>query len=579
MLYPATPLLGAGSFRVMHLLAGQAADPIRFSLQVTACDADPHIDYEALSYAWGDPTLTQEILCEGTEGGALRSLRVASNCYNALTSLRLSDKTRVLWIDAICINQDDVEERGTQVAMMRSIYSGASQVVVYLGESDNDSDSVMRYVEDQYEPVEFPRREAILKPGKNVWWSFSSRPWFTRTWVLQELYSAQRVEVRCGCMSVSWEALRDCYERRYSRALRYELRRPAAYEVVHFMQRHRMFSSDELGFRLLELLTTTRSSLSSDPRDKLYGILSMLGTSGDLPFLRPDYDRSANELFTEVALFLYGQFGSEMFRRASRSSLSGGLDFLPTWVPDWTCSGVFGVDYADANRASRKLKAGGQPISTAHPSEHLPLPGVIARRLGLQGLLVGSLTTVSDECDLDKNVFPFDQWCEIALGPEFSSSSFNTRKASELGEGDPEATRENEFQKLITYDNVIYSDVVCAAIHHILEWESDRSDSSLVTHFAQRQWGPSYLRQIHQLLNCCDKRKLAVLQNGLLALAPVFAEPEDLVYVLPGASVPFIFRKLDDHHVFVGECFVQGIMFGEAWEGKSTESLGTLIVE
>jgi len=81
------------------------------------------------------------------------------------------------------------------------------------------------------------------------------------------------------------------------------------------------------------------------------------------------------------------------------------------------------------------------------------------------------------------------------------------------------------------------------------------------------------------MLNCCDQGKLAVLQNDLLALVPVFSESEGLIHVLRSASVPLIFRRLGGHYVFVGECFAQGIMFGEAREGKSKELLETLTVE
>lgn len=84
---------------------------------------------------------------------------------------------------------------------------------------------------------------------------------------------------------------------------------------------------------------------------------------------------------------------------------------------------------------------------------------------------------------------------------------------------------------------------------------------------------------MRRILECCDKRKLGVLQNGMLSLVPVHAEISDLVYVLPGTSVPFLFRKQGDHHVFVGECYVQGIMHGEAWEGTSDDSLELLVIE
>ncbi|KAH6644754.1 heterokaryon incompatibility protein-domain-containing protein [Boeremia exigua] len=560
MLYSTVPLLKAQNFRVMHLQAGVADDPIRFSLQLTACDADPQIDYEALSYTWGDLADTREISCGGAEVGTSH-LMVTTNCYSALNSLRMPDKPRTLWIDAICINQDDFDEREAQVAMMRSIYSGATQVVVYLGDSSDDSDSIMRYIEDQYEPVEYPRRKTFTRLSEEVWCSFSSRAWFNRTWVLQELFSAYKVEVRCGQKSISWKALADYYARWYSGALRNNLRVPPAYEVVQFMAWVRKRRNEEMGPRLLELLMRTRWCTSSDPRDKLYGILSMLGADDSITFLHPNYRRSANKLYTDLALYLYETIGSEMFRRASKYASGNGLDSLPSWVPDWTCAGVFGVESSSINtgsgRDSAKLRAGGPFIAGAEISGCPPVQGAAFRQLSVKGKLVDSLKIVSDECDLDKNVFPLAQWCKIAR--RFSSAK--------------------EFEKLLVYDHVIYRDVLKKALKIVLNWQKDGSNSTLTELFTKRRLPPSYLRQILQMLKCCDRRKLGVLHNGLLALVPVFAKPDDLVYLLPGASVPFLFRKQDDHVVFIGECFVQGIMSGEAWDEKSTQSLETLIVE
>ena len=188
-----------------------------------------------------------EIFCEGTGFGASRSLTVTTNCYNALKSLRLPEEMRALWIDTICINQKDVEERGAQVAIMRSIYSGAFQVVVYLGESEDGSNSVMRYVQDRYAPLDYPKQETIIpKPSEEARQNFSSRAWFIRTWVLQELFSAQKVEVRCGRISVLWEALEDYYKHWGSRADRDNLRIPAAHEVMKFISWTRRRSGKEV---------------------------------------------------------------------------------------------------------------------------------------------------------------------------------------------------------------------------------------------------------------------------------------------------------------------------------------------
>lgn len=88
--------------------------------------------YEALSYVWGSPTGTRPIICNG------EVLKVTPNCEAALRRLRLPDRSRVLWVDAICIDQSSSEngqrERSTQVPMMGEIYNKASRTICWLGE-------------------------------------------------------------------------------------------------------------------------------------------------------------------------------------------------------------------------------------------------------------------------------------------------------------------------------------------------------------------------------------------------------------------------------------------------------------
>ena len=186
---------------------------------------------------------------------------------------------------------------------------------------------------------------------------------------------------------------------------------------------------------------------------------------------------------------------------------------------------------------------------------------------------------VLDECDLDKNVFPLTQWRDIALGPDALISDLEDLGDTEIfSRGEPVA-HQKAVQRLLVYNDVVYAGVLCRALNTILDWEKDRSNDVLIKQFARRRYPPSYLWQIQRLLKCCDKRRLAVLKNGMLSLVPVHAGLEDLVFLLPGAYVPFLFRQQGDRYLFIGECYVQGIMFGEAWDEKSEETLETLIVE
>ncbi|OCK95111.1 HET-domain-containing protein, partial [Cenococcum geophilum 1.58] len=111
--------------RLLTIHPGRWNDEIKCSLHVVNlfnCRA-----YEALSYAWGDPLPTYDILLNE------KAFSVARNLGRALHSLRSTTEPRTLWIDAICIDQNDLGERGSQVMIMRNIFSRAHRVVVWLG--------------------------------------------------------------------------------------------------------------------------------------------------------------------------------------------------------------------------------------------------------------------------------------------------------------------------------------------------------------------------------------------------------------------------------------------------------------
>jgi hypothetical protein len=121
--------------RLLSLHRGLTLDPIECSLLVTFMD-NP-IKYEALSYTWGDPSIITPInLCGWT-------FQVTVNLKSALQCLRLENDDRLLWVDAICINQKDVLERNNQVGRMDEIYKQAVEVVAWLGTATDETDSAI----------------------------------------------------------------------------------------------------------------------------------------------------------------------------------------------------------------------------------------------------------------------------------------------------------------------------------------------------------------------------------------------------------------------------------------------------
>jgi hypothetical protein len=106
------------------------------------------LEYEALSYVWGSPERTREVIVRAKWPRSNKVLRISKNLSTALRYLRQQDEERILWVDAICINQDDLNERSKEVKMMGSIYKNARRVVVWLGEGDEHSSLAMETLED-----------------------------------------------------------------------------------------------------------------------------------------------------------------------------------------------------------------------------------------------------------------------------------------------------------------------------------------------------------------------------------------------------------------------------------------------
>ncbi|OCL07607.1 HET-domain-containing protein, partial [Glonium stellatum] len=156
------------SIRLLHILPTLETNGlIRCNFIPTRLDAA--IPYEALSYCWGDPKKVAQISVNG------EPFHVGKNLFSALGVLCHPDTTRTIWIDAICINQNDRKEKGHQVEMMREIYSRSIRAIVWLG------------------PGDFFTHEAIEAESRPIYWIESSyennyssvlkllrRPWFRR---------------------------------------------------------------------------------------------------------------------------------------------------------------------------------------------------------------------------------------------------------------------------------------------------------------------------------------------------------------------------------------------------------------
>lgn len=203
--------LSQPAIRLARLFGGYYTDPVRCEIFESSLDQSEIIPYKALSYVWGDESEKKEIRINK------KKAFVTSNLYNALKSLRQIDEDAILWVDAMCIDQSNHKEKGHQVSQMRLVYERAEEVIIWLGESDADTEILFddalkldkavgklrthRTTHDVWTTVweEKEKERARLHASSEIRHAarrslalrrLRERSWFKRVWVIQVIASS-----------------------------------------------------------------------------------------------------------------------------------------------------------------------------------------------------------------------------------------------------------------------------------------------------------------------------------------------------------------------------------------------------
>ena len=320
--YEPIDLKGPG-FRLLRLFKGIEAD-IECELFQAWLQGDSVIPYEALSYTWGSMEMTEHIKIDG------RTLGVTKNLYLALEYLRSQDTDRILWVDAICIDQGNNKERGHQVKQMGNIYSQASQVIFWLGSSTYEinvlMDSLKQLEEESikhacrdwkladmrwmglWSAVQptlqnlYPDRETQQREGIKM---LLERSWFRRVWILQEVTNANVAIVCAGSRSVSAHIFT------LAPLLIKVQPEPHCQAVLGIMpgpSRKDSWWSQKRN--LYTLLLKFNGSQAGDPRDLIYALLGISSNAQDTNNLHVDYTKTVQQVIHDAALFLFSLFDS-----------------------------------------------------------------------------------------------------------------------------------------------------------------------------------------------------------------------------------------------------------------------------
>ena len=187
-------------FRLLELHPGSPGDTIKATLVTKDLRDAPY--YEAMSYVWGDMDDRVDILVDD------RNFKITKNLHDALENLKLPTSIRILWTDQVCIDQYHNTEKQDQVHMMDEIYKAADGVIVYLGQSTEQTEIDMQHLQSFMERYgqreERPWSHIAVPELEQSVSRILTRPWFGRMWTVQEAVLARRITLQCGRHKIRW---------------------------------------------------------------------------------------------------------------------------------------------------------------------------------------------------------------------------------------------------------------------------------------------------------------------------------------------------------------------------------------
>jgi len=492
--------------------------------------------------------------------------------------IRHPSQAILLWIDAICINQSNVLERNAQVGLMGQIYRGAASVIIWVGEEDERTPVLDQLFDLLYAAVDGDVDAVEALPWRlSAHWTdlayFLDRPWFTRTWVLQEVCLARQARVHCGSFSWSWERLQRIFGFVYNSQDPWAkldatgVDRRLQQGVTGFMQR---WAREDLGNRnlsLLRLLEASRGALATEAVDKVYGILNLAQDQLDIEV---DYEKNAEYVFTDTAIRMLRRGQVELLSHAS-DGVWNNVRGIPSWVPDWTCYDRPAPLPTSSSVPDADLQAPSEALNTL-----MAQPQVDDTRglLTIQAISIDTVHVTGVPWPGNRHIkSPFipllDIWEIASLGhtriQDWHSIFWKLWQLPH--ERQYVATGENytaAFMRTIVADTVALP-LSCTS------WEQ------LYPAFSQRLWrlrregAPRVyselieevdgLKQYHEAVKTlCYKRTLFVTEQGLMALGPFFALPFDRIFIIPGVSSPLVLRRTwRGRYRLIGQCYIHGL--------------------
>ncbi|CZR64315.1 uncharacterized protein PAC_14213 [Phialocephala subalpina] len=344
--FPYQPLnVEKSEIRIIILKPGTTSSPLECCLKHINPKAKPRVRYKALSYTWGSPEPTRTMTLDGIQ------IQVRENLWQALCHIRQPQDEVRLWVDAICINQENTTERNQQVSRMGTMYNQAEEVIVWLGPEKDESSVAISFIKHTVESRS--RGIPLLDLPLDLFSSAEirgtidlfDRDYWQRVWIIQEVVRARKIIICCGHETLQWKDLAKFFRLARNQPLD-ELgeigKHPSQEAIIAFGYNPAATLTDHRTSRFYDLETLLISYIGfqcCDPRDKVYSLLGLARNRltarskrlVEQEWLTVDYSRPPRDLFRVLTLMYLAEVGDHFAVRWMQL-LQKTLDLPAPWT-------------------------------------------------------------------------------------------------------------------------------------------------------------------------------------------------------------------------------------------------------
>lgn len=574
--------------------------------QLVRVSLDQAPPYDALSYTWGTTLklaslyhVSEDIAAPESSGG---SIKITQNLHGALVQLRDTVVQRRLWVDAVCIDQANIRERGEQVQIIRRIFNSAAHVWIWLGLEESSTSDALQAIatinshretkrlsftilkgitdEDPYTEILGLKDMTIDQRSVHALHRLFARPWFQRIWVVQEVnVGSPRIEVLIGQKQVAWDRVGAAAL--WLGALRWSAPKPEAspgQRNAMVMWQGRMFA----GATLPPLLDEARGYLATDAHDKVFALIgfpSFQRLVEDFGF-SPDYTLTVEELYKMVAILSikstrtleilsYVDHSPSPHSDADTKSLGLSQGTTPTWVPRWDIETPY-RSFPLQDYAHYRNRTNGFCNSIESNRDDIQL----------KGLYIGEVLEAAEHID----------WTSDGSGLRICNPDVLTHFWEALTQHKDARISDEDF--LIGLSHAMTAGLdeyygpangnsaqhVADAVEFLLPMFSCESSghgshtsrpafAEMLLRSRKREYRGDRTRFARDVSWICTNRKLFYTSGGSVGLGPSNTRIDDVVAVLFGGHTPFLLRPRAGYHQLLGEIYVHGMMDGEAMLG------------